>query len=100
MKRSAEVESDIEVLAAEAVSGLRKFLNLPEHTDKDLERVRVAQSIFASWTRLRQSSAHEQGNLVMLARSLAKDKSEFRRLVRLAMPNAPMLRALPAPSGK
>lgn len=91
-----EVVRDVELLGAEAISILRKFLSQAEFTKLDLERARVAQSTFASWTRNRQTENARESNFLILARELAEDKNQFRRFVRLGMPNAPILKALPS----
>lgn len=90
-----EVVRDIDLLGAESVSALRKFLAQGEYTSLDIARAKVAASAFSGWTRHKATESARDGNTLMLIRELAKDKDQFREFVKLGMPNAPIVRALP-----
>ena len=91
----AEIVSDLERLGGEAVSALRKFLAQEEHTSADVGAARVAASALSAWTRHKQTESAREGTFLMLARELANDKAEFRKFVKIGMPNAALVRMLP-----
>lgn len=93
-----QVFADLDLLGAEAVSSLRKFLSLSEHTSLDIGKARVAASALSAWTRSKQTESARETNFLVLARELANDKAEFRRFVKIAMPQTPLLKALPEPT--
>mgnify|MGYP001591466908 CR=1 FL=1 len=93
-KTTLETTRDLDVLGAEAVGALRKFLALPEYTSLDIGKARVAASALSAWTRNKQTESARETNFLILARELANDKAEFRRFVQVAMPSAPVLKAL------
>ena len=86
---------DIDLLGAEAISALRKVLRQPEHTSLDVGTARVAASALSAWSRQKQTESARESNFILLARELAEDKKQFRKLVRAAMPDAGIVRALP-----
>lgn len=86
----------MEALGLASVDVLKAALTKSEYTKGDIIRIKAAQSGLGSWTRFLATSSAEHGNVLMLARELAKDKDEFRELVRIGLPTAPMLKALPA----
>ena len=90
-----ELYEDADEMAHEAIAALRKFITQAEVTSLDIGRARISASTFSGWTRLRQSETANEGNMLLLARELAEDKAQFRKFIRLGMPNAPILRALP-----
>jgi len=94
MNQEPELVRDIELLGAESVSALRKFLSMREITSVDIGRAKIAQDAFASYTRHRQSDSAREGNVILLARELAKDKDELRKFLKLGMPNAPIIKSL------
>lgn len=98
MKSGApEVVKDLDLLGAEAVSALRKFLAGQDNaTSLDIGKARVAASALSAWTRHRQTESARESNFLVLARELAENKEQFKKFVRVAMPNAPILAALPA----
>lgn len=96
MARDPEVVRDIDSLGAEAVSALRKFLAMGDVTGADINRARVAASAFSAVTRVRQTEGAREATFLMLARELANNKDEFREYVKIGMPTAPILKALPA----
>ena len=85
----------IESLGLSAVDVLKAALTKSDYTKGDVIRIKAAQTALGSWTRFRATESAERGNLLMLARELSKDKDEFRELVKIGMPTAPMLKALP-----
>ena len=95
MPPEVEVIRDVEALGAEAVSALRKFLGAREVTALDIGRAKIAASAFSGWTRYRQTESSRESNIIMLSRELANDKAELRRFLKIGMPNAPMIKALP-----
>ena len=95
----SETMQDLDLLGAEAVSALRKFLSQPEPTSLDIGRAKIAASSLSAWTRYKATESAQQGNFLLLARELATDKAEFRKFVKIAMPNAPIVKALPKGGG-
>ena len=91
----SEAMQDLDVLGAEAVSALRKFLTQAEYTSLDIGKARVAASALSAWTRNKATESAQQSNFLVLARELAVNKAEFRKFVKIAMPNAPIVKALP-----
>ena len=90
------VVKDLDLLGAEAVSALRKFLATSDQaTSLDIGKARVAASALSAWTRNRQTESAKETNFLILARELATNKDEFAKFVRVGMPNAPIIRALP-----
>ena len=90
-----EMRQEIDLLGSEAVGVLRKFLSLGEFTPRELDRARVAQSAFSGWTRVKQADNQRESNLLLLIRELAENKAQFREFVKVALPNAPLPKALP-----
>ena len=99
MDKDPDVIRDLDLLGAEAVSALRKFLVQSEHTSLDIGKARVAASALSAWTRHKQTDSARESNFLLLARELAQNTEEFRTFVRLGMPNAPIVKALPAKKG-
>lgn len=90
-----EIMQDLELLGAEAVNHLRKFLAQPEHTGLDIGKAKVAASSLSAWTRAKATESAREGNFLLLARELAEDKKQFQKFIKLGMPNAPIVKALP-----
>lgn len=94
-RENPEVVRDIDLLGAEAISALRKFLAQGEVTSADVARAKVAATAFSGWTRHKATESARDSNTLALIRELAADKEQFREFVRLSLPNAPVLKALP-----
>jgi hypothetical protein len=90
-----EVVRDFDILAADSVSALRKFLQQGEHTSMDIGAARVAASALSAWSRHKQTESARESNFIILARELAENKQQFRKFVIAAMPEAAIVKALP-----
>ena len=101
MIKEPEVVRDLDLLGAEAVSALRKFLSTSEQaTSLDIGKARVAASALSAWTRNRATDSAKETNFLILARELAENKDQFRKFVRVGMPHHQILKALPDGKGK
>ena len=89
-------KTEFDSLGQEAIIALRKFFTIREPTSLVIGAARVAASALGAWTRYCQTETSRESNFLMLARELAEDKEEFRKFVKLGMPNAPIVQALPA----
>ena len=100
MPAEPEVVRDLDLLGAEAVGALRKFLGQPEHTSLDIGKARVAASALSAWSRYKQTESARESTFLLLARELAENKEQLRKYVKIAMPNAPIVKALPRGKGE
>lgn len=91
-----EAAQNLDLLGAEAVGVLRKFLQQPDYTSHDIGKAKMAMGSLASWAKIKQTESARESNFIMLARELAEDKQQFRKLVSAVMPGSAIVKALPA----
>lgn len=91
-----ELARNLDDMAQDAVGAVRAFLQKPDTTSLDIGRARIATAALSSWSRHKQTESARESNFILLARELAEDRTQFRRLVSVAMPDAAIVKALPA----
>lgn len=84
----------IEALGMHAIDVLKAAMTKGDFTKGDIIRIKAAQTSLGSWTRFRATESAERTNLLVLARELAENKQQFQDFMRVAMPNAPIMKAL------
>jgi hypothetical protein len=60
----------------------------------------VRASLLSNYARLQQVNSARETTTFMMARELASDSETLERYLRSAMPNSPMVRALPVPEAR
>jgi hypothetical protein len=86
-----------EELAAKARQQLSDFFDIPRgrKTPEDVSTARVAGSFLATRAREKQAAGAADALNFMIARELSGDKTQLEKFLTAAMPNAPVVRALP-----
>lgn len=90
-------EQTLAKLTDQAIGVLSEFLTSDDVDTKQIGRARVAASVLSNYTRLQQVHGAREATTFMMARELANDRETLEKYVRAAMPNSPMVRALPVP---
>lgn len=90
-------EITLERLTNQAIATLSEFLGSDDVDTKQIGRARVAASVLSNWSRLQQVRSAREATTFMMARELAQDHETLERYLRAAMPNSPMVKALPVP---
>ena len=77
---------------------LKKIFTAPgdEIVDNELASVRLAGSVIASWTRLKQAERAQESNYFNMARELATDRAQLEQYIKLSMPDVPLIKVLKA----
>jgi hypothetical protein len=83
-------------LEQEAVSTLTKYLRSDDQSPASTARARIAAASISAVTRRKQAQGAARALDYQMARDLARDKSQLEEYVRLTMPAAPIVRALPS----
>jgi hypothetical protein len=95
----AKKDSDqLQELIKPAVNALKKVFTQPgdELVDNDLTTARLAGSVLATWSRLKQAERAQEAVYFSMARELASDRSQLEQYVKLSMPDVPLVKVLDA----
>ncbi len=88
----------IDALIEPAVNLLKKIFTAPgdDLADKDLVNARLAGSILATWSRLKQAERAQEAVYFSMARELANDRAQLETYIKLSMPDVPLVKVLEA----
>jgi hypothetical protein len=90
------MDNETEKLAAKARKTLHAFFDNKEHrTSVDVATARIASSVLATNAREKQAAGAADALSFMIARELSSDKTQLEKFLTAALPNAPIVRALP-----
>lgn len=81
----------LEPLLDDAIKSLRTVFR-GDRKDEDIAVARIAASVIATHSRLRQSERAEQGLLFNMAQALAEDKEQLAQYLRATVPEMPMVK--------
>jgi len=90
-------EQSLATLAKKAVNALSDFFDQADADSKTLGKARVAASVLGAYTRLQQVQSAKDTTTFMMARELAQSPEQLQHYIQIAMPNAPMVKALKTP---
>jgi hypothetical protein len=87
---------DVRPAAHGANAYLRSFFeNTENKTSNEIATARIAGSVIQAYAKLKQSLGAQEALSFMMARELSNDRAQLERFLALALPNAPIVRALP-----
>lgn len=97
---SQHVDADLEKVAGKALTILSEYFDEdPEARTKDgYTMARLAAGVLATWTKHKAAENASIGLSFGMASALAEDQSDLRNWIRKAMPNHPVVKALPTGS--
>lgn len=83
-------------LVRKARTELHDFFDHKEkRTNGDIAAARIASSLLSTNAREKQTASATDALSFMMARELSSDKEQLEKFLTAAMPNAPIVRALP-----
>lgn len=83
-------------LVTKAIASLNEFFdNKEKRTSADVAAARIASSLLSTNAREKQAAGAADALNFMIARELSSDKSQLEQFLTAAMPNAPIVKALP-----
>ena len=81
-----------------AAQGLREFFQSGgDITEKELARARICSTVVSAWSRYEQTKRAKEATQFMMARELATNRDQLAAYVRISMPEASIIKALPQP---
>ena len=88
----------LEGLVEPAVDVLKKIFTRPgdELSDNDVTTARIAGSLLATWSRLKQAERAQEAVYFNMARELASDREQLEAYVKASMPDVPLVKVLEA----
>jgi hypothetical protein len=88
----------LEGLVEPAVQALKKVFISPgdELIDNDLATARLAGSVLATWSRLKQSERTQEAVYFSMARELATDRVQLEQYIKMSLPDVPLVKVLDA----
>ena len=89
------VNPTLEALTEEAIAELRSFFRERSEKAEDISRARVAATVLSAFTRHEQTQSAQVATTFMMARELADNSEQLAEYLRVAMPSAPVVKALP-----
>lgn len=90
--RSRESER-LEPLIDPAIQSLKRMFE-GGREEEDFTTARIASSVLSTWARIKQSERAEDAIMFSMARSLAHDREELERYLKVTMPDLPMLKVV------
>ncbi len=86
----------LEPIIDEAVNAIHHIFTSNEHTDNDVAAARIASSVLATWSKLKQSERSQEAIYFAMARELAEDKDQLEKYIALTLPDVPIVKMLDA----
>lgn len=95
----------LEPLIDDAIQTLQTiFRAAGEHSGDELAVARLANSVLATWSKLKQSESAQEAVYFSMARELAEDREQLAHYIEVTMPHVPLaqgsLKKLPKPKDK
>jgi len=95
----------LEPIIDPAINAIRSILTDGEHTDNEITAARIASSVLATWSKLKQSERAQEAVYFAMARELAQDQEQLAKYISMTLPDVPLVRVLdakklPAPKKK
>jgi hypothetical protein len=88
-------QQNMEGLVKKAITALDQFFDNGDHVELDIAKAKVATSILGAAARMEQAKGARDSLTFQMARSLTTNPEQLERYIRVAMPSAPLVRALP-----
>lgn len=82
-------------LITKAMTSLNEFFDNKARTSSDVAVARIASSLLSTRAREKQAAGAADALNFMIARELSSDRGQLEQFLVAAMPNAPIVRALP-----
>lgn len=86
--------------AAEMLKKLFSEKDIENIEEKQLAIARLGASLLSTWARVRQTDNARMSLYYNMAHDLAQNPEQLREYIRVTMPDAPLAKALPAPTTK
>ena len=96
--QDGDFQDEFRSLARQAVHILNKIMQNGDSDKTSQAQARVAATALTAWTRYLQGERIQAVTTFAMAERLARNPDEFRQYVRIAMPDNPMVKAIPVPA--